>query len=134
MKKVLTYSIGYDIIITTARDETQKALEKILKKVLTNKTRYDMISISKEREANDMKICKEVDFYELKENSWSGAIETLNTVEEWGMEDDLMYFLEEVFNGETPTETEVNDFLRFEDEYIFETLGINAEEDEESEE
>lgn len=81
-----------------------------------------------------MKICKEVDFYELKENSWSGAIETLNTVEEWGMEDDLMYFLEEVFNGETPTETEVNDFLRFEDEYIFETLGINAEEDEESEE
>lgn len=80
-----------------------------------------------------MKICKEVDFYELKENSWSGAIETLNTVEEWGMEDELMDFLEEVFNGEIPTPTEVNDFLWFEDEYIFETLGINAESDEDEE-
>lgn len=84
-----------------------------------------------------MKICREVGFNELKENSWSGAIDTLNTIEEWGMEDDLMDFLEEVFNREIygiPTETEVNDFLWFEDEYIFETLGINAESNEDEDE
>lgn len=101
--------------------------------MLTNKTRYDMISISKEREANDMKICKEVDFYELKENSWSGAIDTLNRIEEEGKEDELMDFLEEYFM-ETPTETEVNDLLWFEDEWLFEMLGIEDEETEDEEE
>lgn len=77
-----------------------------------------------------MKICREVGFYELKEQSWSGAIDTLNRIEDEGMEEELMDFLEEVFNGETPTDTEVNDFLWFEDEYIFETLGIEDEEEE----
>lgn len=101
--------------------------------MLTNKTRYDMISISKEREANDMKICKEYDFNDLKENSWSGAIDTINRIEEEGKEEELMDFLEECFT-ETPTDTEVNDFLWFEDEYIFEVLGIKDEDEDEEDE
>lgn len=85
-----------------------------------------------------MKICREVGFNELKEQSWSGAIDTLNRIEEEGKEDELMDFLEECF-VETPTDTEVNDFLWFEDEYIFEVLETededeDEEEDEESEE
>lgn len=44
-----------------------------------------------------------------------------------------MQLLADEFWNEIPTMTEVNDFLWFEDEYIFETLGINEEEDEEDE-
>ena len=72
-------------------------------------------------------------FRELKNNSWSGAVDTLEKIEEAGKEEELMNFLEEEF-VETPTETEVNDLLWFEDEYIFEQLGIKDEEDEEEEE
>lgn len=72
-------------------------------------------------------------FRELKNNSWSGAISTLEKIEEAGKEEELMDFLEEVFDMEIPTETEVNDFLWFDDEYIFEQLGIKDEEEEEEE-
>lgn len=80
-----------------------------------------------------MKICREVDFYELKNHSWSGAIDTLNRIEEEGKEDELMDFLEECFT-ETPTDTEVNDLLWFDDEYIFEVLGIEDEDEEDEDE
>lgn len=72
-------------------------------------------------------------FRELKNNSWSGAVTTLEKIEEAGKEEELMNFLEEEF-VETPTDTEVNDLLWFEDEYIFEQLGIKDEEDEEEDE
>lgn len=79
-----------------------------------------------------MEIKKEYDFYDLKDMVWSGAVDTLNTIEEKGKEDELMQLLEENF-CDIPTETEVNDFLWFEDDYIFDQLGINEEDDEEEE-
>lgn len=66
-------------------------------------------------------------FWELKENSWSGAIDTLNDIERADLEDEFMSFLEDVFYGETPTETEVNDFIWFEREYIYESLGLDED-------
>lgn len=75
-----------------------------------------------------MEVKKEItDFYELKRNSWSGALDTLKDIERAGKEDNLMQLLEEVFadRGETPTETEVNDFLWFESEFIYENVGLN---------
>lgn len=89
-----------------------------------------------------MKICREIDFSYLTENSWSGAIDTLNTIGEHMKEDELMDLLEEVFEGDIPTATEVNDFLWtkvndflwFEDEYIFEALGIKDEDEEDEDE
>ena len=74
-----------------------------------------------------MEIKKEVSFEELVRGSWSGAVDTLETVMEHGKEDELMDLMEEVFQ-ETPTETEVNDFLWFDTEYIFDVLGIEEEE------
>lgn len=66
------------------------------------------------------------DFRTLKNNSWSGALDTLNDIEEADKEDELMYLLEEVvFAEKTPTETEVNDFLWFERDYIYESLGLD---------
>lgn len=65
------------------------------------------------------------DFRTLKNNSWSGALDTLKDIEEADKEDELMYFLEAVFADTIPTETEVNDFLWFERDYIYESLGLD---------
>lgn len=67
----------------------------------------------------------EMDYRTLKNNSWSGALDTLKDIEEADKEDELMYFLEEIFNGEIPTETEVNDFLWHDRDYIYESLGLD---------
>lgn len=67
----------------------------------------------------------EMDYRTLKNNSWSGALDTLKDIEEADKEDELMYLLEEIFNGEIPTETEVNDFLWHERDYIYESLGLD---------
>lgn len=73
-----------------------------------------------------MEIIKEVsNFYELKENSWSGALDTLKDIEDTDKEDELMALLEEVFSSKTPTDTEVNDFLWFDRDFIYENVGLN---------
>lgn len=63
----------------------------------------------------------------LESNCWSGAIDTLNVISTEGKEDEFMDFLESEFEFGIglPTMTELNDFIWFEDEYIFEALGIN---------
>lgn len=80
-------------------------------------------------------IKKEYNFDDLYNNSWSGALYTLKEISRQDKEDELMYLIQESFS-DIPTDTEVNDFLWFEDEFIFEQLGIkNAyEEETESEE
>lgn len=74
-----------------------------------------------------MEIKKDYNFNDLKKNSWSGAIDTLETIEENEKEEELMTLLENTFE-DVPTETEVNDFLWFDDDFIFEELGIEVEE------
>ena len=74
-----------------------------------------------------MKIVREYDFNDLYENSWSGAIDTLDTIIKNDMENELMEHLEEIFDNQIPTETEVNDYLWFESDYIYECLGIDLE-------
>lgn len=74
-----------------------------------------------------MEIKKDYNFNELKENSWSGAIYTLKTIEENEKEGEFMELLESVFEN-VPTETEVNDFLWFDNDFIFKELGIQEEE------
>ena len=76
-----------------------------------------------------MEVKKEIsNFWELKENSWSGALDTLKDIQNADKEDELMQLLEEVFaDRETPTETEVNDFLWFEREFIYENVGLTSD-------
>ena len=71
------------------------------------------------------------DFYELKEASWSGAIYTLDEIEEKGKEDELIEYLNEIISSydDGIEETKLNDILWFDRDYIFEDLGI-AEDDE----
>lgn len=73
-----------------------------------------------------MYVKKEIDFEDLKDMCWSGAIDTLETIEEKEKEEELMELLESTFEDKIPTETEVNDFLWFEDDFIFEQLSIDT--------
>ena len=66
---------------------------------------------------------KELDFEDLKHECWSGAIDTLQRIEEEGKENELMELLLDIF-ADIPTETEINNLLWFEDSYIYENLGI----------
>lgn len=61
-----------------------------------------------------MFVKKEISFDDLKEICWSGALQNLEEIEEKGKENELMQLLGEVFFDEIPTETELNDFLWFE--------------------
>lgn len=74
-----------------------------------------------------MYIKKEYNFNDLKSNVWSGAIDTINTIEEHNKQNALMDLLEEMFFDSIPDETQINDFLWFETDFIFETLGIEEE-------
>lgn len=71
------------------------------------------------------------DFYELKEASWSGAIHTLDEIEEKGKEDELINYLNEIISSydDGIEETKLNDILWFDRDYIFEDLGITQDED-----
>ena len=80
-----------------------------------------------------MYIKQDMDFNDLMENCWSGAIDTLKTIEENDKEEELMAHLEEQWLDEVPTMTEINDYLWFSDEDIFEYLGISETEEEEEE-
>lgn len=81
-----------------------------------------------------MWIKKEYDYNDLKENSWSGAVNTLRRIEEANKEEELMNFLEDIFYENIPTATEVNDVLWFEPEMIYESLGITEEDENEKDE
>ena len=77
-----------------------------------------------------MYVKEELSFEDLKKRCWSGAIDTLQKIEEEGEEkqEQLMNLLQEEFSS-TPSITEVNDLLWFEDDYIFENLEIEIKED-----
>ena len=72
-----------------------------------------------------MEIRKEINgFYELADMVWSGAKDTIADIQNANKEDEFMNFLEMVFCDEAPTDTEVNDFIWFERDYIYESLGL----------
>lgn len=79
-----------------------------------------------------MYIKQDMDFSDLMKECWSGAIDTLKTIEEHDKEEALMQLLEDVFE-DCPSLTAINDYLWFEDDFIFECLGISEDEEEEEE-
>ena len=72
-----------------------------------------------------MEIRKEINgFYELADMVWSGAVDTIADVQNANKENEFMDFLEMVFCDDIPTDTNVNDFIWFEREYIYENIGL----------
>ena len=76
-----------------------------------------------------MKIVSEIGLEEF--NAWSGAVTTKERIIEEGKEREFEYLIEECY-PEGLTDTELNDLLWFEDEWIFDSLGIVEEEEEDS--
>ena len=86
-----------------------------------------------------MEIRREInDFYALADMVWSGAVDTIADIQNANKETEFMNFLEAVFCDEVPTDTEVNDFIWFDRDYIYENIGLTENgglpEDEEPEE
>lgn len=80
-----------------------------------------------------MRIYKDYDFNDLTNSCWGGALDTLSKVQDNNKEEELMSLLSldcDCFS-DTPDLAEVNDLLWFEDEWIFEVLGIKEDEEEE---
>ena len=68
-----------------------------------------------------MKIYSEMNLEDF--NAWSGAKVTKSTIIENNKEGEFNGLIEELY-PEGLSETQLNDILWFEDEWIFETLGI----------
>ena len=66
------------------------------------------------------------DFYNLFDNSWSGARDTLEDIIKAEKEEEFMELLDEYFGTEEElTDTELNDFIWFERDTIYENLGLD---------
>lgn len=77
----------------------------------------------------EMNVLNVYDFNELYNSSWSGAIDTLKTIEENEKEDEFLQLLNEIISSYDNglDRTKVNDFIWFDRDYIYESLGIEEE-------
>ena len=74
-----------------------------------------------------MEIRKEINgFNELADMVWSGAVDTIEDIQNANKENEFMDFLEMIFmdREEPPIDTNVNDFIWFERDYIYENIGL----------
>lgn len=65
-------------------------------------------------------------FQELKNESWSGAIARLDEIEEQGKEEEFLNLVNELISSSENgwTDTQLNDFIWFDDEWYFQELGM----------
>ena len=56
---------------------------------------------------------------------WSGAKDTIEYVKKAKKMDELQTLIEDYFADQTPTKTQVNDFVWFQKDFIFEQLEIS---------
>lgn len=71
-----------------------------------------------------MKITSEMSLKNFK--AWSGAKDTLNKLIELDKCEELEFILDDLY-PDGLTETQLNDILWFDDEWIYEVLGIEEE-------
>ena len=77
-----------------------------------------------------MKITYELDLDKFE--AWSGGEDTLSRIRDEGKEDEFCAMLEELHPCGID-ETELNDLLRFEADWIYESLGMKTDEELEEE-
>lgn len=66
-------------------------------------------------------------------DAWSGAVDTKLRIIEEGKAEDFDFLIEDIY-PDGLSETQLNDILWFEEDWVFEMLGISEEEQEEEEE
>ena len=70
-----------------------------------------------------MKVTREITSFD-EFDAWSGGRDTLQRLRKIGCDDAVFGLVDELFEGEV-SETDINDFLWFEDETITEYLGFD---------
>ena len=65
-------------------------------------------------------------------DAWSGAVDTKERIINEGKADEFNNLIDELY-PDGLSETQLNDILWFEEDWIFEMLGISDEEEEENE-
>ena len=75
-----------------------------------------------------MKVYQEIGIRDFE--AWSGAVATKDLISENNKEDEFDALIEELY-PDGVDETQLNDILWFDDEWVLESLGIEEEEDEE---
>ena len=80
-----------------------------------------------------MKVFDEMDWYDIYSTAWSGAKDTVERIEDEGKGNEFVSLIEEVY-PEGIDRTALNDILWFDDEWVFESLGIKDEEESEDDE
>ena len=78
-----------------------------------------------------MKLFKEESISSFE--AWSGAVDTQNRIIEENKENEFDQLIEELY-PDGLDETQLNDILWFEEDWIFESLGITDEEEEDEDE
>lgn len=69
---------------------------------------------------------KKYDFYRLLENSWSGALDTLEDIISAEKEEEFMEHLDMIFfDREEIEDTELNDYIWFGRTSIYKDLGLD---------
>jgi hypothetical protein len=66
----------------------------------------------------------------IHHDAWSGAVETKQAIIDADKVDEFDSMIEELY-PDGISETQLNDILWFEEDWIFESLGINNDEEEE---
>ena len=61
-------------------------------------------------------------------DAWSGAVDTKNLIISLGLEEEFESLIDELYT-EGLTDTQLNDLLWFESDWILENLGVEVEED-----
>lgn len=74
----------------------------------------------------------DMDFDDIYANAWGAAVDTLDIISNEGKENNLMMLLNELYTDGVE-KCNLNDFLAYEDNYIFDALDINLEEEGEEE-
>lgn len=81
--------------------------------------------MAEKEEEKMIKFTKTIDTFEDLQNTvWSGAVDTLKTIEKHDKGDELMDLLS---SCEWESETAINDYLWFDNDNIFEILDIEEE-------
>lgn len=82
-----------------------------------------------------MFIQQEVTVYDLQDLLWAGGLDTWNRILKEDKEDEAMQLIEDTFGFTAldTTITNINDFLWFDRDFIYESLNITDETEEEEE-
>ena len=72
-----------------------------------------------------MSLLRNKDFSRLYDNSWSGALQTLDDIANADLEEEFMDYLEGLFGDEEVEDTTLNDYIWFERDEIYEALGLD---------